>query len=167
MGFRKNYAISSLLLFFCCFAQTLLAAPPEGYPFLSLTQAMKQSTAEHKPMLLYFGRYGCTTCLKMHNEVFTDAGLNEEFSKKFALAYVDTESGKRIRLPNGERTTEMQFAVKNRILGTPTFIYFSEDQKPLFKRAGFQSVQQMGLFNDYVLEGHYKTFKLKDFLASK
>ncbi len=167
MNLRKLYPVSFILLLLSFFTSELVAAPPEGYDFLSLNKAMKQSASEQKPMFLYFGRYGCPTCRKMHKEVFSDAGLNKELSEKFVLAYVDTESGNRIRLPNGERTTEMQFASRNRILGTPTFIYFSPDQKALFKKAGFQTIDTMGLYNDFVLEGHYKTSKLKEFLATK
>jgi len=69
---------------------------------MSLTRAAKTASAEGKPMLLYFGRYGCSTCRKMHAEVFTDPGLTETFAQKFVLAYVDTESGNRIRLDSGE-----------------------------------------------------------------
>ena len=83
----------------------------------------------------------------MHAEVFNDASLNAKYNNAFVLAYVDTESGNRIRLGNGERTTEMQFATRSRILGTPTFIYFSPEQKPLFKKAGFQTVAQMKLYD--------------------
>lgn len=147
--------------------QTALASPPEGYDFLSFTQAMQQSASKHKPMLLYFGRFGCTTCRKMHKEVFTNSQLKNQLSSQFILAYVDTESGHRIRMPNGERTTEMQFAARNRILGTPTFIYFSADQKPLFKRAGFQTIKQMGDYNDFVISGQYKNTSLKEYLATK
>jgi thioredoxin-related protein len=157
-----------LLLVLVCSIQTAaLAAPPEGYNFHNLSQAMKQSKAEQKPLFLYFGRYGCSTCRKMHKEVFSDAALNEQFKQDFILAYVDVESDERIRLPNGETTTEMQFTARNRILGTPTFIYFSADQKPLFKKAGFQTVQQMSDFNRFVAEGHYQKTTLKQYLASK
>lgn len=149
------------------FSQQVYCAPPEDYAFLPLTEAMQQASAEGKPMFLYFGRYGCSTCRKMHKEVFTDPALQQKYSERFVLAYVDTESGNRIRLPSGERTTEMQFAASNRILGTPTFIYFAEDQKPLFKRAGFQSIEQMHQYSDFITEGHYKSTTLKDFVASK
>jgi thioredoxin-related protein len=143
----------------------LMAAPPEGYQFLPLTEAAQLASSENKPMLLYFGRHGCTTCRKMHAEVFSDESLSEKYSTAFVLAYVDTESGNRIRLSNGERTTEMQFATRSRILGTPTFIYFSPDQKPLFKKAGFQTVAQMNLYGDYILGNHYKSMPLKEFMA--
>ena len=67
---------------------------------------MQQANATQKPMLLYFGRYGCTTCRKMHAEVFSDPVLKRQLEERFVLAYVDTESDARIRLPNGERTSE-------------------------------------------------------------
>jgi thioredoxin-related protein len=146
---------------------TLLAAPPEGYRFLSLTEASQQAGSEKKPMLLYFGRYGCSTCRKMHAEVFSDESLFTKYNADFVLAYVDTESGDRIKLANGERITEMQFASRSRIIGTPTFIYFSPEQEPLFKKTGFQSVAQMNLYGDYILDDHYKSMPLQEFMASQ
>lgn len=143
----------------------LMAAPPEGYQFLSLTEAAQRASSENKPMLLYFGRYGCTSCRKMHAEVFSDASLSAKYNTDFVLAYVDTESGNRIKLGNGERTTEMQFATRSRILGTPTFVYFSPEQNPLFKKAGFQTVAQMNLYGDYILGNHYKSMSLQEFMT--
>lgn len=155
-----------LLITTLCLGLPLQAAPPEAYPFLSLTEAMQQASKESKPMFLYFGRYGCSTCRKMHKEVFSDASLQKDLSEKFVLAYVDTESDNRIRLPNGERTTEMQFASANRILGTPTFIYFDEQQTPRLKRAGFQSIEQMHHYSDFITEGAYRNSTLKEYLET-
>jgi len=157
---------SVLLLLIALSSRTLLAAPPEGYNFLSLTEAAQQASTANKPMLLYFGRYGCTTCRKMHAEVFNDDVVSNKYNSEFVLAYVDTESGNRIRLANGETTTEMQFAARSRIIGTPTFIYFSPEQKPLFKKAGFQSIEQMNRYGDFIAQGHYRTMSLQDYLAS-
>ena len=145
----------------------VLSATPENYNFLALDEALKQSENENKPMLLYFGRYGCNTCRKMHKEVFTDSTIQQSMQQNFVLAYVDTESGNRIRLANGERTTEMQFASRSRILGTPTFIYFSAQQQPLFQKAGFQSIAQMQAYSDFVSEQHYKSMPLEQYLSQR
>jgi thioredoxin-related protein len=159
---------SALFLYLTSFmVQHALAAPPEQYDFLPFDQALEQAVHDNKPLFLYFGRYGCTTCRKMHKEVFSDSSLRQNLSHHFVLAYVDTESGNRIRLPNGERTTEMQFASRSRILGTPTFIYFSRDQKPLFTKAGFQTIAQMQQYSDFVSQGHYKTTALKQYLSNQ
>ncbi len=168
MSLPKVKFYSTLLICLTGFMfQHVLAAPPDQYNFLPLTQALEQAAVENKPMFLYFGRYGCNTCRKMHKEVFSDPALRQNMSEQFVLAYVDTESGKRIRLANGERTTEMQFASRSRILGTPTFIYFSSEQKPLFKKAGFQTISQLQQYNDFVSEGHYKTTTLKQYLSNE
>jgi len=155
------------LLLLTLAAGKALAEPPEGYRFLPLSEAMQLAASEHKPMLLYFGRYGCSTCRKMHAEVFSDASVSAIYNTDFVLAYVDTESGNRIRLGNGETTTEMQFAARNRILGTPTFVFFSPEQEPLFTRAGFQSVAQMKLYGDYIRAGQYRSMPLPEFMAQQ
>lgn len=166
---NARHFLPVFLLFLCQLtlpARAPLAAPPADYAFLPLTAATQKAVDENKPMLLYFGRYGCSTCRKMHAEVFSDADLRRQFNEKFVLAYVDTESGNRIRLSNGETTTEMQFASRNRILGTPTFVFFSAEQEPIFKKAGFQSIEQMRRYGDYIADGHYRSMTLEDYLAS-
>lgn len=161
----KPMTRSLIFIFSLVISAQIQAAPPQDYPFLPLDKALNQAASEAKPVLLYFGRYGCTTCRKMHAEVFTDEQLKAGLNRDFVLAYVDTESGKRIRLPNGERTTEMQFAARNRILGTPTFVFFSNEQQPLFRKAGFQTIAQMNLYREFVAGGHYLTQTLKQFSA--
>ena len=156
-----------LAMLLVLFVDTLGAAPPEGYRFQSLDEAMQTARNENKPMLLYFGRYGCSTCRKMHAEVFADEALGRRLNADFVLAYVDTESGNRIKLGNGEIITEMQFATRNRILGTPTFIFFSSEQKPLFKKAGWQTLVQMNRYADYILENHYQSMPLAEYLATQ
>ncbi len=146
---------------------TLCAAPPQGYRFQSLDEAIQRARSESKPMLLYFGRYGCSTCRKMHAEVFTDEALGRRLNADFVQAYVDTESGNRIKLGNGEIITEMQFATRSRILGTPTFVFFSTEQKPLFKKSGWQTIAQMNRYADYILDNHYQSMPLAEFLATQ
>lgn len=161
-------APNRLLLILLCLlsvAGSLYAAPPADYAFTNLTLAMQSGAHEKKPIFLYFGRYGCSTCRKMNSEVFTDKELKDSFSDHFVLAYVDTESSNRISLPSGESTTEMQFAARSRILGTPTFIYIDTQNKPVIREAGFQSIGQMLAYNRFVSEGHYLRHSLKDFMA--
>ncbi len=158
---------TALLLCLALATASASAAPPEAYAFLPLGEAWDSAQQQQKPMLLYFGRYGCTTCRKMHAEVFTDPELQRSYSRDFVLAYVDTESGNRIRLANGERTTEMQFATRNRILGTPTFVFFSPELQPLFKKAGFQSIAQMQRYHGFITGGHYREQTLADYSAAQ
>lgn len=60
-GLIMTHLCSVLLCLLTLSSGTALAAPPEGYNFLSLTAASEQASAANKPMLLYFGRFGCST----------------------------------------------------------------------------------------------------------
>ncbi|MCP3869002.1 MAG: thioredoxin fold domain-containing protein [Gammaproteobacteria bacterium] len=142
------------------------AAPPDGYPFHSYSDAVKLAKEQQKPLFLYFGRYGCSSCLKTHKETFTDQGLKKKLVDHYVLAYVDTESDKRLRLPSGERITEMQFATRSRIYGTPTYFFISPGGEPLFKFVGFKTVAEMLVYDDYVSQGHYKLISFKEYQAS-
>lgn len=165
MKYSPVVFIVSCVLTIC--PSIIQAAAPQGYQFLNLTEAWQQAETQNKPMFLYFGRYGCSICRKMHQEVFSDPQVKENYTNRFVLAYVDTESGNRITMPNGERTTEMQFAAHSRIVGTPTFIYYGNDQKPLFKKTGFQSIDQMNQYSDFIDKGLYKTGTLNDYLVTQ
>ncbi len=143
------------------------AALPAGYNFLSYGEAMSQARAQKKPVFLYFGRYGCSTCRKMHKEVFSDDQIKQRYNDHYILAYVDTESGERLTLPNDERITEMQFASRTRILGTPTFIFLTPDETPLMKLAGFKSIEKMKQYDDYIIGGHYGSQTFKQYIGAE
>lgn len=143
------------------------SAPPEGYNFVSYDAAMKQASQQERLVFLYFGRYGCSSCRKMHQEVFSDERIKQRYQDHYILAYVDTESGDRLTLPNGERVTEMQFASQMRILGTPTFIFLMPDERPLLKTAGFKSVDRMRQYDDYIYGGHYGSKSFNEFISAQ
>ncbi|MES9898073.1 MAG: thioredoxin fold domain-containing protein [Sedimenticola sp.] len=156
----------AILFGFTLFTQ-VQAAPPEGYNFLSYGEAMVKAREESKPVFLYYGRYGCSTCRKMHKEVFSNKEIEQRYNNHYILAYVDTESGNRITLPNGERITDMQFATRSRILGTPTFIFKNPDETELLNFAGFRTIERMKQYDDYINGGHHKTTSFKAYKAAQ
>jgi thioredoxin-related protein len=132
----------SLLLFML----TLVAAPPvwaeapEGYPFLPFDQAMAQASAEHKPLFVYFGRYGCGYCEKTNREAFSDSAVRAAYTEHYVLAYVDAESGKRLHLPTGERITERELGTRYDAFVTPVFTFMNTDGEALLRLVGVQRV---------------------------
>lgn len=55
-------------------AGTVWADPPAGYPFLEYDDGLEGAVREHKPVFLYFGRYGCGWCEKTNKESLSDPG---------------------------------------------------------------------------------------------
>lgn len=127
----------------CLMGTAAVADPPEGYPFLPFDKAMEQANAETKLMFVYFGRYGCGYCDKTNKEAFSDPGVKEQYSKNYVLAYVDSESGKRLRLPSGERITERELGTRYNAFVTPIFSFMSPDGTVITRMVGVQRIEDL------------------------
>ena len=133
-----------ILGFILCLTGTIaLADPPEGYPFLPFDKAMKQANAEAKLMFVYFGRYGCGYCDKTNKEAFSDSEVKGHYSRNYVLAYVDSESGKRLRLPSGERITERELGTRYNAFVTPIFSFMSPDGTVITRMVGVQRIEDL------------------------
>ncbi|MES9990843.1 MAG: thioredoxin fold domain-containing protein [Candidatus Thiodiazotropha sp.] len=133
-----------------CFLLALLLLPgltwadaPQGYPFLPFDQALAQSKREAKPLFVYFGRYGCGYCEKTNREAFVDPSVKQRYSSHYALAYVDAESGRRIRLHSGERITERDLGTRYNALVTPVFTFLTPDGEVIHRLIGVQRIADL------------------------
>jgi len=144
-----------------------LADPPEGYPFLSYDEGLAHARASQQHMFLYFGRYGCGWCDKTNREAFSDKRVREAYLAHYVLVYVDAESGKRLTLPTGERITEMEFGVRNKVFATPMFAYLEPDGKLIVKLAGIQSAKDFLDYDRYVHDGIYRDKDFRRFLSEQ
>jgi len=145
----------------------VLADPPPDYPFVGHDAGMAQAREAGKPILLYFGRYGCAWCDHVNRKTFSDPGLKQRLSDNYALIYVDAEGGKRIRLPSGERLTEGELGARLGAFATPLFVFMTPEGKVVAKIPGFKTVADFQDYDRYVRGGHYRKQTLLEFLGSK
>jgi len=158
---------ATILLFSLTLASAVQADPPPGYPFQGYDSGLAQAKAQDKPILLYFGRYGCAYCEYTNRKTFSDAGLNKLFSENYILIYVDAEGGKRIRLPSGERVTEAELGTRLGAFATPLFVFMAPDGRIAAKIPGYKTVQDFLDYDRYVRGKHYETQSLAQFLSGK
>ena len=132
-----------LFLVITLFTLPVMAEAPEGYPFQSFDKAMQQARTDNKPLFVYFGRYGCGYCEKTNKEAFSDNSIKETYTRHYVLAYVDSESGKRLRLPSGERITEREVGTRYNAFVTPVFTFMMPDGQPLLRLVGVQRIEDL------------------------
>ena len=70
--------------------------------------------------------------------------------------YVDSESGKRLTLPSGERITERDLGTRYKAFVTPVFVYLEPNGKQILKRVGIQTSDELLAYDDFVQEEHYR-----------
>jgi len=122
------------------------ADPPSGWDFQPLDRALTQARTEQRRVFLYFGRHGCPSCEKTNRESFTDPRVVERFNEHYVLAYADSEGDRRLRLPGGERITEMELGVRLKAFGTPLFYFMESTGKPILRAPGYQSADEFLLY---------------------
>jgi thioredoxin-related protein len=148
-------------------AGTALAEPPDGYPFVPFDVGLRAAREQGKPVLVYFGRYGCGYCEKTNREVFSVAEVRERYAQQYVLVYVDAEGGRRLTLPSGERITEKELGPRLQAFVTPVFLYLDPDGQVLLKQAGLRTVEDFLRYDEYVRGGHYRAQTLREFEASR
>lgn len=161
------FSLISLLAALFIFVTEAQADPPPGYPFIEHDAGMRQAKAENKPILLYFGRYGCAWCDHVNRKTFSDAGLKQLYGNHYVLIYVDAEGGKRLRLPSGERLTEGELGARLGAYATPLFVFMTPEGKVVAKIPGFKTVQDFLDYDRYMRGGYYQKQSLLEFLGSK
>lgn len=129
---------SALVLVMLVFISPASANPPSGYPFLPFDRAMQQANADTKLVFVYFGRYGCAYCDKTNKEAFSDPTVRDKYVAHYVLAYVDAESGRRLRLPTGERITERELGTRYNAAVTPIFSFLAPDGTGILRLVGLQ-----------------------------
>jgi thioredoxin-related protein len=143
------------------------ADAPPNYPFVGHDAGINRAKVENKPILLYFGRYGCAWCDHVNRKTFSDASLKQLFSDNYVLIYVDAEGGKRLRMPNGERLTEAELGTRLGAFATPLFVFMTPEGKVVAKIPGFKTVDDFKDYDRYVRGGLYQKQTLHEFLGSK
>jgi thioredoxin-related protein len=161
-----NSARACFILVLGCWSALVAADPPEGWTFHPFDEALKLAGQEERRVFLYFGRHGCPSCERTNRESFSDPRVIETYNANYVLAYVDSESGGRLRLPSGERITEMELGVRLKVVGTPFFYYMEPNGTPILRAPGYQSAEEFLLFDRFVNEGRYKDQTFSEFKAS-
>jgi len=156
-----------VILIIALFSGSVLADPPNNYPFVNYDTGLQQARDNKKPIFMYFGRHGCGFCAKTNKETFSDAALRELYIKRYNLVYIDAESGERLTLPGGERITEAELGARMNAFATPIFTYLNNNGEVLFRAPGFKTVKEFRAFHQYVSGGFYKTMSINDYLSRK
>jgi thioredoxin-related protein len=162
----RLYLPRLLSVFLAC-VTSAFADVPEGYPFVAFDEGLRVAKSEHKPVFLYFGRYGCTYCDITNKRAFVDPEVRRRYIANYVLVYVDTESGRRLQLTNGEWITEAELGARLKVFVTPLFAFLDADGKPLVSTSGVKKIADLLAMDRFVSGGHFREKTLSQFLRDQ
>jgi thioredoxin-related protein len=108
-----------------------------------------------KPLLVMFEQLQCLACDELHNDILK----REESLKQAArldIVLLDMWSGARVTTPDGRKLTAKEWAAELNILNTPSFVFFDNDGKEVFRAEAYLKSFHIQGIMDYVASGGYK-----------
>lgn len=141
----------------------VVADPPGNYHFETYDRGLERAKVSKKKVFIYFGREGCGFCEVTNKKAFSVSLVRDRYQGNYELVYVDSESGKRLTLPSGERITERDLGTRYKAFVTPVFVYLEPNGKQILKRVGIQTSEQLLAYDDFVQKGHYKQLSFEQY----
>lgn len=145
----------------------LVADPPVGYQFTSYDTGLAEARSSARKVFVYFGREGCGFCDVTNKTAFSVPAVQNQYQANYELVYVDSDSGKRLTLPSGERITGRDLGARFKAFVTPVFVFLEPDGKPILKRVGVQSAEQLLAYDVFVQSKAYQKQSYEQFSDAK
>ena len=170
LRFRLPFLLWVLVVSFFAWlgvSNAAVADPPENYQFGTYDRGLERARTSNKKVFVYFGREGCGFCEVTNKKAFSVSSVRDRYLSNYELVYVDSESGKRLTLPTGERITERDLGARYKAFVTPVFVYLEPNGKQIFKRVGIQTSEQLLAYDDFVQQGLYRHTTFEQYEKTK
>lgn len=139
-------------------------------PFLGDFQAelAEAKRAGKKGLMIMYHFEDCPACKWMKANILSREDVQAHYRERFILLSLDTLGALTITDFRGKEWTEKEFARSVPIMGTPTFIFYGLDGKPVAKHVGrMQDPGDFMLLADYVASNSFRTMEFAQYRQSK
>ena len=153
-----------------CTAGALLALPlraqtlrdPEQHffqPLLgNLQQELQAARAEgRKGMLLVYEMDGCPFCARFHKTVLREVSVQDWFRRHFVIFKIDIRGANPLVGFDGKELSEKAFAAAQKVMATPTSVFYGLDGKEQVRFAGPpRDVREFMRLGEFVQSGEWR-----------
>ena len=181
----RMLAGSIVATFFLAISATVWAEKPEGelnpdltnpgsveFPgwfknsFLDIAEDVNEAAGEKKSIMLFFYQDGCPYCKKTIEVNFAQKNIAEKTQQKFSVIAINMWGDRELTWVNGETMKEKDFAVKMRVMFTPTLIFVDAHKNIALRINGYYNPQKFNAALDYVSLGKYGEMAFSEYINS-
>jgi thioredoxin-related protein len=133
--------------------------------FLDLREDVAEAAAEDRRLLLYFYQDGCPYCSKLLQDNFGQKDIADKTQQYFDTIAINMWGDREVTGLDGELTTEKQFAVKQKVMFTPTLVFLDEQGNQLLRINGYYAPHKFMAALDYVGQKMEGETAFRDYVA--
>jgi len=131
--------------------------------FKDLREDLAEANAEGKRLLLMIEQRGCIYCKKMHEEVFSQPGIEESLNDDFYVVQINMFGDVEVTDFDGTTLPEKDMVKHWGMLFTPTLVFFGDelptqpaDEAAVAAMPGAFSAKTTGHLFEWVLQSGYE-----------
>jgi thioredoxin-related protein len=110
----------------------------------------------------------CPYCQRMKANILSRADVQAFYAKRFVAVPIDTKGDTEITDFSGKTWKEKEFARSVPISGTPTFVFYGLDGKPVARHVGeIRDPKEFILLGEYVATDAWRKQSFKEFLSAR
>lgn len=139
----------------------------EEYPiwfknsFLDLRDDVEEAKENNKRVLLFFYQDGCPYCKKLLEVNLAQKAIADKMKQNIDAITINMWGDREVTDMDGVTMKEKDFAVKNRVMYTPTLLFLDEKGKLILRVNGYYKPHKFMTALDYVIGKHEKTEKFR------
>lgn len=131
--------------------------------FLDLFEDIAEAADNNKRLMVYYYQDGCPYCKKLLEENFSQREIADKTRQYFDVVSINLWGDKEVTV--GDKTySEKEFAEALKVQYTPTLLFFSEDNKIVFRANGYYPPEKFSALLDYVGKKQEKNLSYQDYM---
>ncbi|MBK1673521.1 thioredoxin [Ectothiorhodospira shaposhnikovii] len=134
--------------------------------FLDLGEDLQTARDEGKRgLVVYLGMDDCPYCEALFQVNFQQPDIVEYTRRHFLVVALDVLGSRTMTTLEGRSLTEREFAIRQRLNFTPSFLFHDLEGEPVFILRGYHSPYRFRAALEYVADAHYQRESFRDYLA--
>lgn len=135
--------------------------------FLDLREDIAEASAEGKRVLLYFYQDGCPYCAKLLQDNWGQRRLANKTRKSFDVIAINMWGDREVIILDGKTMTEKNFALKRKVMFTPTLLFLDEQGNNALRVNGYYAPAKFEAALDYIAKRKEKKISFRDYYAKR
>ncbi len=132
--------------------------------FLDLFDDIEEAADNNKRLMVYYYQDGCPYCKKLLEDNFSQRDIVDKTQKYFDVVPINLWGDREVTV--GDKSyTEKEFAEALKVQYTPTLLFFSEDNKIVFRANGYYPPEKFSALLDYIGKKQEVDSSYQDYMA--
>lgn len=131
--------------------------------FLDLFEDIEEAADNDKRLMVYYYQDGCPYCKKLMEDNFSQREIAEKTQQYFDVVSINLWGDQDVTVGD-DIYTEKKFAEALKVQYTPTLLFFSEENKIIFRANGYYPPEKFSALLDYIGKRQEKSLSYQDYM---